>query len=58
MAVFRDALTGGAMVFGENWPDLAVLPRGKTNALTVDLGMPKHWSLEQAIIAHRDGGRV
>ncbi|UIP07234.1 acylglycerol kinase family protein [Erythrobacter sp. SDW2] len=54
----RDALTGGAMVFGDKWPDIAVLPRGKTNALTVDLGMPKHWSLEQAIIAHRDGGRV
>lgn len=54
----RDALTGGAMVFGDKWPDIAVLPRGKTNALTVDLGMPKHWSLEEAIIAHRDGGRV
>ena len=54
----RDALTGGAMVFGDQWPDLAVLPRGKTNALTVDLGMPKEWSLEEAIIAHRDGQRV
>ncbi|WP_435419048.1 diacylglycerol kinase family protein [Parerythrobacter aurantius] len=54
----RDALTGGAMVFGDKWPDIAVLPRGKTNALTVDLGMPKNWGLEQAIIAHRDGGRV
>lgn len=53
----RDALTGGAMVFGDHWPDIAVLPRGKTNALTVDLGMPRQWSLEQAIIAHRDGGR-
>ena len=54
----RDALTGGAMVFGDKWPEIAVLPRGKTNALTVDLGMPSSWSLEQAIIAHRDGGRV
>lgn len=54
----RDALTGGAMVFGDTWPDIAVLPRGKTNALTIDLGMPKSWSLEEAIIAHRDGGRV
>ena len=54
----RDALTGGAMVFGDKWPDIAVLPRGKTNALTVDLGMPKQWSLEEAIIAHRDGRRV
>ncbi|ABC64609.1 diacylglycerol/lipid kinase family protein [Erythrobacter litoralis] len=54
----RDALTGGAMVFGDTWPDIAVLPRGKTNALTIDLGMPKQWSLEEAIIAHRDGARV
>ena len=54
----RDALTGGAMVFGDTWPDIAVLPRGKTNALTIDLGMPRKWSLEEAIIAHRDGGRV
>ncbi|RZV33009.1 MAG: hypothetical protein EX262_07220 [Sphingomonadaceae bacterium] len=54
----RDALTGGAMVFGDDWPDIAVLPRGKTNALTIDLEMPKSWSLEEAIIAHRDGRRV
>ncbi|GAA4047847.1 diacylglycerol/lipid kinase family protein [Parerythrobacter jejuensis] len=54
----RDALTGGAMVFGDKWPDIAVLPRGKTNALTIDLEMPKSWSLEEAIIAHRDGTRV
>ncbi len=53
----RDALTGGGMVFGDRWPDIAVLPRGKTNALTIDLDMPKQWSLEEAIIAHRDGGR-
>lgn len=54
----RDALTGGAMVFGDKWPDIAVLPRGKTNALTIDLEMPKSWTLEEAIIAHRDGRRV
>lgn len=54
----RDALTGGNMVFGEKWPALAVLPRGKTNALTIDLQMPGEWSLEEAILAHRDGNRV
>lgn len=54
----RDALTGGAMVFGEQWPAIAVLPRGKTNALAIDLGLPAGWSLEQAIIAHRDGQRL
>jgi hypothetical protein len=54
----RDALTGGNMVFGDNWPALAVLPRGKTNALTIDLEMPRQWTLEEAILAHRDGRRV
>ena len=54
----RDALTGGNMVFGDKWPALAVLPRGKTNALTIDLDMPGQWTLEEAILAHKHGGRV
>ncbi|WP_379548519.1 diacylglycerol/lipid kinase family protein [Qipengyuania sp. DSG2-2] len=54
----RDALTGGNMVFGDKWPDLAVLPRGKTNALTMDLEMPGEWTLEEAILAHRDGRKL
>ena len=54
----RDVLTAGNMVFGDNWPALAVLPRGKTNALTIDLEMPRSWTLEEAILAHRDGRRV
>ncbi|GMN13298.1 diacylglycerol kinase family protein [Altererythrobacter sp. MTPC7] len=54
----RDALTGGNMVFGDDWPALAVLPRGKTNALTIDLDMPRSWSLEEAILAHRDGRKL
>jgi len=28
----RDVLTAGCEVFGENWPTVAVLPKGKTNA--------------------------
>ncbi|MBY6127429.1 acylglycerol kinase family protein [Qipengyuania aquimaris] len=45
----RDVLTMGQAVFGDNWPQLAVLPRGKTNALNVDLGSPRDFSLAQAI---------
>ena len=55
----RDVLTMGQAVFGDSWPELAVLPRGKTNALNVDLGSPRDWSLAQAIAAFEDraGGR-
>lgn len=45
----RDVLTCGAAVFGENWPPLVVLPKGKTNALAVDLGLPGEWSLPEAL---------
>lgn len=57
----RDCLTAAYGVFGakgEDWPTVAVLPKGKTNALTVDLGAPKQWSLQGAIDAFRDGERV
>lgn len=54
----RDVLTCGNLVFGENWPDLAVLPKGKTNALNVDLGAPARWSLSAAITAYGSGRRV
>lgn len=54
----RDALTCGADIFGENWPSLVVLPRGKTNALAVDLGLPNHWSLSEAIEAAARGNVV
>lgn len=54
----RDVLTAGGGVFGDQWPTIAVLPKGKTNALTVDLSAPKDWSLQGAIDAYVDGGRV
>lgn len=54
----RDVLTCGMQVFGDNWPAIAVLPKGKTNALTVDLGLPLEWSLQDAIDAYADGTRV
>ncbi|MDJ0979596.1 MAG: diacylglycerol kinase family protein [Erythrobacter sp.] len=54
----RDVLTCGSSIFGDNWPAIAVLPKGKTNALTVDLGVPSEWSLQDAIDAFDQGDRV
>lgn len=51
----RDVLTSGAAIFGENWPPLIVLPKGKTNALAADLGLPGDWSLTRAIERARAG---
>lgn len=51
----RDVLTCGAAIFGNDWPRMIVLPKGKTNALTVDLGLPNEWSLTEAMAAARDG---
>lgn len=51
----RDVLTCGAAVYGENWPPLVVLPKGKTNALAVDLGLPNEWSLPEALELFRQG---
>lgn len=54
----RDVLTCGVSVFGDNWPAIAVLPKGKTNALTVDLDAPSDWSLQGAIDAFQNGRRI
>lgn len=54
----RDVLTMGRQVFGAQWPQLAVLPKGKTNALNVDLGAPADWTVEGAIAAFATGRRV
>ena len=54
----RDVLTSGAAIFGDRWPAVAVLPKGKTNALTHDLGVPIDWTLQQAIEALDSGTRV
>lgn len=51
----RDVLTCGAAIFGDRWPCLIVLPKGKTNALAVDLGLPGQWTLPQALAAARAG---
>jgi hypothetical protein len=47
----RDVLTAGLPIFGADWPPIAVLPRGKTNALASDLGLPPRWSLADALAA-------
>ena len=47
----RDVLSRGAAIFGEHWPRLMVLPKGKTNALTVDLGMPRQMGVREALTA-------
>ncbi|MFA6219972.1 MAG: acylglycerol kinase family protein [Erythrobacter sp.] len=54
----RDVLTMGQGVFGDDWPALAILPKGKTNALNVDLGAPSGWNLPEAIAAYANGGRI
>ncbi|RDC61229.1 hypothetical protein HME9302_02449 [Alteripontixanthobacter maritimus] len=54
----RDVLTCGQPFFGDNWPRIAVLPKGKTNALNVDLGAPKDWTLDAAIDALDSGREV
>lgn len=54
----RDVLTCGQAIFGDDWPAIAVLPKGKTNALTADLGIPDDWTLQDAIDALDHGGRI
>ena len=54
----RDVLTRGYGVYGEDWPLLAVIPRGKTNALAIDLGVPAGWTLAEAADAAGAGRRV
>lgn len=54
----RDVLSCGADVFEDDWPALIVLPKGKTNALTIDLGLPADWSLADALAAAQAGRTV
>jgi diacylglycerol kinase (ATP) len=54
----RDVLTCGAGIFGNIWPRLIILPKGKTNALAVDLGVPEQWPLTEALAAARNGRTV
>ncbi|WP_375427378.1 diacylglycerol/lipid kinase family protein [uncultured Sphingomonas sp.] len=51
----RDVLTCSGEVWGNRWPRFAVLPSGKTNALALDLGCPRDWTLDQLLEAARAG---
>ncbi len=54
----RDVLTAAGQLWGRNWPAIAVIPSGKTNALAIDLGLPGDWSLGEALAAMRGGRTV
>ncbi|MEO0062194.1 MAG: hypothetical protein RLZZ08_754 [Pseudomonadota bacterium] len=54
----RDVLTCGAGAFGDVWPELIILPSGKTNALAIDLGLGDNWTLDRAIACAREGRGV
>lgn len=49
----RDVLTCGVSSFGDDWPTLIILPRGKTNALAHDLGISPNWTIDEALEAAR-----
>lgn len=51
----RDVLTRAAPLFATQLPRIVILPKGKTNALAVDIGLPKRWTLNEALRAARRG---
>lgn len=51
----RDVLTCGGPLWKERAPAIAVLPKGKTNALAIDLGIGTDTSVADVIDAWRDG---
>ena len=56
----RDVVTAASDVFPE-LPNMAVIPSGKTNAVALDLGIPKNWSVQAAVAAaheHRFAARA
>lgn len=51
----RDVLTCAGEIWGARWPDILLLPTGKTNALAGDVGVPAHWSVEEGLAAAARG---
>lgn len=47
----REVLTCGGTVWAADWPRIAIVPSGKTNALALDLGIPPDWGIEHALAA-------
>lgn len=54
----RDVLTCGGPLWGGHAPAIAVLPKGKTNALALDLGIGSDWEADDAIAAWQAGRLV
>ncbi|MBN8830737.1 MAG: hypothetical protein J0G94_08950 [Sphingomonadales bacterium] len=50
----REVVSSAHAAFGARMPRFAILRAGKTNALAMDLGVPKDWTLEEVIAAHLD----
>ncbi len=53
----RDVLTIAARCF-DRMPRTAIVPSGKTNALAIDLGIPRNWTEKDAVRALRSGAIV
>jgi hypothetical protein len=53
----RDVLTLAPQHFPRGLPQIAIIPSGKTNALALDLGIPRRWTLADALAAADRGGR-
>ena len=51
----RDVLTCAGDVWRGAWPDILLLPAGKTNALAGDIGVPAAWGLEDGLAAAARG---
>ena len=51
----RDVITAAAAHFPDGLPQLAVVPSGKTNALAFDLGIPRDWTLDDALATIASG---
>ena len=51
----RDVLTCAGDIWHNSWPDILLLPTGKTNALAGDIGVPEQWSLEDGLAAAARG---
>jgi len=48
----REVMSAAHRVYRGRPPRLAILRSGKTNALALDLGIPKGWTLEDAVASH------
>ena len=52
----RDIISAAAKHFTGVFPRVAIVPSGKTNALALDLSIPHHWTVADAVEAIQLGG--